>query len=357
MTQAPEQAVNMLVATTCLPKWTALRGSGYYDLAQFLDDARHDDNDGGFEGGVTITPSRLFMHSIRDKLPVKSNREFGRPIIGGVEQAGPTGLITGAKEAWQASEARHSIGRLTALAGRLVLTAESVSDMPKRPRSLTNIERISELFGGLPALVDGARRHNGQLVDFSGLHFNGTYTLLPPEVCKASFGGEHYRNFHDSLHARGIDGVVISTHRMTRSALAIPQYQLDIDATFEGIRREGTLIGGIHVEAGRVDTRHQAVRARSINEAAALLSGDPDSFAKSQTAELIARAYNIYTAQRSELAAWQASRTPASRLPVTIKIPYAGLTVYKGRRLSLQDTAAALGSAAGTVRAYVGTLA
>ncbi|HSX32625.1 MAG TPA: hypothetical protein VLF43_05165, partial [Candidatus Saccharimonadales bacterium] len=211
-------------------------------------------------------------------------------------------------------------------------------------------------------------------------------TQLCPEVIAETGGRNGYRITHDSLWQRGIRGLIIPSHHLLRSHMDDAAYRLPWRDTLQAVEEVGAQVHGVHVEAGRVDTRHEPDKQRSLSELLAILTG-PNAIAQTDMGKVLTEAVGIWRRQRSGLfiswarlkrlhaqqggVAVQHQNSSAidklhayagdskitqarnenmysmtlhdlyPKLPVSVEIPYNGLLAVRGvRRLSRADFAA-----------------
>jgi hypothetical protein len=189
------------------------------------------------------------------------------------------------------------------------------------------------------------RNRDGSLRDFSA-YGSVVATQLTPELVTDTGGKNDYWITHNSLWQRGVRGLIVPSHHLTRGGIHDPSDRLPWRSALQAAEEAGAHVHGVHIEAGRVDTRHKSDRKQTVKELGAILVG-PDAIEQTEMGEVLAAAYDIWHRQRLDP---QNAHTPEEnkygtilhsifpKMPATVEIPYNGLAaVRQSRRLVEAD--------------------
>ncbi|HSX29705.1 MAG TPA: hypothetical protein VLE73_04050 [Candidatus Saccharimonadales bacterium] len=156
---------------------------------------------------------------------------------------------------------------------------------------------MDALKGSTLLTVYGDQRNkDGTLRDFRP-HGYTTATQVSPELITETGGKDDYHKTHNSLWQRGVRGVIIPSHHLVRAHMNDPDVRLPWRKTLQAVEEAGAQVHGLHVEAGRIDTRHDPDKRRSLGELAAILQG-PSAISQTTMGEVLAAAYGIWRRQR-----------------------------------------------------------
>jgi hypothetical protein len=304
-----------------------------------------------YTGGYELTPTRRLARSTAEAGFHDNVRQVGdaiAPLVGRLHQA------------WA-----PSFNQLDSMKDVGV-----VAVMPESRSSLRILARMSRQLGHVPLVVyAGQRDERGALLRFHDFGHQNQTQLLPEDV--ASLGQPNYRAYHDSLWQRGIQKVVVDNSKQSG-----PDAYEWWNSTLDEAEAAGTLIGGLHAAAGRVDSKQDMDRKRSVQELRALLEG-PEALGSTAMGAILGKAYGLWQRQRTagrlpdarikevcstvdffprpgedwgpyfqrsarnpvisqmrEEAAYRRSTYGSPQtLPVTVEVPYQGLVAVRGKKL------------------------
>jgi hypothetical protein len=264
-----------------------------------------------FVGGLEVTPTRrLIVQSFQGKF-----RKEAAAVA-----AGKRPLVSRLHQAWAPSfrSVRDPFG------------AAAFATMPEASGSIFTLARMSEQLGHVPQVVYADQRDaHGALFDF-GAYGNANAAQIMPEAVRA-IGDSRYMNYHMSNQQRAIAADIVDNHHLVRASTDDPEYRLDWQQVLHDFIPAGAVMGGVHASAGRVDTKFDEDRKRSMQELRALLKG-PEALGKTVMGEVMAESYRIWHAQRGQ-------KDVPDTLPVTVEVPYRGLITARDQKLPFMSRA------------------
>ncbi|HKR82024.1 MAG TPA: hypothetical protein VJR27_03410 [Candidatus Saccharimonadales bacterium] len=156
---------------------------------------------------------------------------------------------------------------------------------------------MSEQLGEIPMTVYANQRDkNGELLSMS--HYDKkTATQIEPETFRALGGHEDYRAFHDSLIQRGVRGIIVANHHLTRAGVSLDD-RLKWKEVLQSVKETGTQVCAMHAEFGRIDAKHDADKTRSMQELDAVLQG-PEAIGHTLMGEVLAEGYSLWASQHA----------------------------------------------------------
>lgn len=278
---AADQSIELCFSNLNAPEWIVAT-AGVQTYQRLIQKIEGDTSQPIYNGGYEITPThQLALDARRHKLATAHNAMQGAPFASRLHQTWPQGLLTAARTSSPRSAVINAVAR---------------GMMPETRASLKTIDRMSRQLGGVPLIVYGDQLdEQGQLVDFSDTGFM-TATQISPEVLTMLGEGQPFRDVHDSLWSRGVQGLIVDCHHIQRT-FAGSDRTPDWQAILGEIRSVGTLVLGVHVSAGRRDAKHETERARSQQELAALVKG-PEAFGRTAMGEILAATYEVWRDQQ-----------------------------------------------------------
>lgn len=340
--QQEEAHVDLLVSNLDMDvKDIATFGVGGY--RRMMDAMRGKDENGGYNAGLEITPTRALVASLATYNCVVPGID-GRPFTSAVHQSWAPGPL--------------------AIAGgkRTVTDVGAYVTMPETDRSIKTIRRISDKFGGVPAVVFPDKRDKFVLPLYtrSGLQFPAAQ--LAPEVYNDCANRGSLEDVYRTMSDNGVLGVVLDNHHLVRPAFLDKDYSLDPEKELDDLERLGIPLARHHVSAGREGDPDDQRTKHSQEELKAILDG-PDAIARTQMGETLARGYDIWLGQAKASADRRAIVDSGNQptgyreyraysfqddllrrwpnLPVTVEITFGGLVQalgYKPTRQQFADT-------------------